>query len=128
MTDTDVAAGGPAQAPISLKDIGGASSAAVGPQVVSATGVQANYDPGPEQERARAIIAYILLGVLVLSVLVMLIAGVVLAADCYMAKSCTNAKDSMTVMTSSVGLIFTPIVGLVGSVIGFYFGAKAAKG
>jgi hypothetical protein len=112
---------------IDLKNIGGHTAGVATPQVKSAAAVEPNYDPAPAQEKARAIIAYILLAVLVLVAIVMLIAALVLAQACYASTDCKNAKDALAVLTNAVGLVFTPIVGLVGSVIGFYFGAKSAS-
>ena len=112
---------------INLKNVRGTSAAATSAQVKTAAAVEPNYDPAPAQERARAIIAYILLAVLVLVAIVMLIAAIVLARDCYASKNCANAKDALAILTNAVGLVFTPIIGLVGSVIGFYFGAKSVS-
>lgn len=104
-------------------------SAAVGsPQVLTPSRVEKDYDPGPEQEKARAKLAYILLAVLVGLVVVQVITGVIGAVDCFLSPNCADAKNALALMNTSISQTFTPIVGLVGSVIGFYFGAKSKDG
>ena len=34
----------------------------------------------------------------------------------------------MAIVTTVMNIIFTPLIGLVGTVIGFYFGSKSAAG
>ncbi len=66
------------------------------------------------QERTRRYIAYGLLGLLV----VLSLAGVI--AMFIDSLELQRVKDVM-------GIIFTSVVGLVGSVVGFYFGARTAE-
>ncbi|KMO12300.1 hypothetical protein [Methylobacterium platani] len=132
--------------PISLKSIGGALkkfgqaavaagaqttdaiSSARSPAIGTAISVQENYNPGRDQERARVRIAYILLAMLGLAVCCILAVGSYLALTCYAGRTCGEAKEAFALLGSTVGLIFTPIVGLVGSAIGFYLGSKSAGG
>lgn len=116
----------PKKTTIALTSVGADGRAASGGQVGTATGIQTGYNPLPDQEKARAYIAYILLGTMVGSIIFIAIAGAILAEDCYTSPKCMSAKESMNIVIQIMSLIFTPIVGLVGSVIGFYFGSKAA--
>lgn len=92
------------------------------------TAVQDNYDPSRDQEKARARIAYILLAMLGLAVACVLVIGSALALTCYAGKTCGGAKEAFALLSATVALIVSPIVGLVGSAIGFYFGSKSAGG
>ena len=65
------------------------------------------------QENTRAIIAFALIGLLTVLV-ISAVVGVFLAAI------------SLERLTHVFGLVFGPVVGLVGTVVGFYFGAKTA--
>ncbi len=114
--------------PIVLKTIGDDSPAVGSPTIGVATSIQGNYDPGRDQEKARVRITYVLLAMLGLAVVCVLAVGCYLALTCYAAKACSDAKDAFALMSATVALIFTPIVGLVGSAIGFYFGSKSAGG
>jgi uncharacterized membrane protein YeaQ/YmgE (transglycosylase-associated protein family) len=76
----------------------------------------------------RQRIAFILLGILGAIVLVEVIASAVFASNCWFFEttkgSCPQAQASLSVLTSAMGTIFTAMVGLVGSVVGFYFGSQ----
>ena len=110
---------------IELVNFPPSAPAPAAPQVGTVAAIEKHYDPAPAQEKARANLAYILLAVLVGLVVVQVIAGVIGAFECYTSPNCASAKDSLAVMNTALGQTFSPIVGLVGSVIGFYFGAKA---
>ena len=112
--------------PIVLKATGEDAPADGPPAFGGATSVQENYDPGRDQEKARVRIAYVLLAMLGLAVVCVLTTGSYLALTCYAGKTCGEAKEALALLSATVALIFTPIVGLVGSAIGFYFGSKSA--
>jgi hypothetical protein len=84
---------------------------AVPPQVQQVGTLLGPQDP---RERTRSWIAFILLGVLVAVVG----ASIVVLFDTSI--QLQRAKDM-------ISLILTPTVGLVGSVVGFYFGAQTAQ-
>ncbi|QRE74270.1 hypothetical protein [Methylobacterium aquaticum] len=113
---------------IVLKTIGDDAPTEGPPTIGVATSVQGNYDPGRDQEKARVRIAYVLLAMLGLAVVCVLATGSYLALTCYAGKTCGEAKEAFALLSGTVALIFTPVVGLVGSAIGFYFGSKSAGG
>jgi hypothetical protein len=67
------------------------------------------------RERFRGWVAVGLIAALVFVILVMTVTG-------------TQQIKSMSDIEQFVGAILTPLVGLVGTVVGFYFGEKAASG
>ena len=72
------------------------------------------FDPGPTRERVRGWLAG---GLSVLLAVIVLGSGVTVAVN----------PKRLTVMVELLKLVFAPVVGLVGSVLGFYFGAQAAS-
>lgn len=86
------------------------------------------YDPAQDQETVRGVIAIGLLVALGIVILFLLVAGSWLAVLCYRGTSCMSATESLGILTNIANIVFTPLVGLVGSVTGFYFGSKAAAG
>jgi hypothetical protein len=89
----------------------------------TATGVS-----GYTLDKTRQLIAFFLLGILALIVLVQVIGSAVFAGDCWffdhVKGSCPQAQASLGVLTSALGSVFTAMIGLVGSVVGFYFGSQ----
>ena len=81
-------------------------------QSVPKGAVKANVDP---REPARRTIAYILLAML--GAIIGVTLAILFLPDTVHLQ---RAKDL-------VGLVLTPIIGLVGSVVGFYFGAQTAQ-
>jgi hypothetical protein len=77
---------------------------------------------------ARRTIAFLLLGMLGTIILVEAIGSAVLATECWVFASpqgsCPAAQSSLAVLTTVLGTVFTAMVGLVGSVVGFYFGSQ----
>jgi hypothetical protein len=74
------------------------------------------YDPNPERENIRGKIAMQLLwlmGGMMLCILLLLVFGVISGVD-----------DVLKL----IGGLLTPVVGLFGAVMGFYFGEKSALG
>ncbi len=46
------------------------------------------------------------------------------AIDCWAFGQCANAKDAYAIISAAMGTVFTAMIGLVGSVVGFYFGSQ----
>jgi hypothetical protein len=111
------------------------------PQVVDLTGEQPaeeelitlplrSYPPTPTpaeetergRERTRGRIAYILIGTLVSIVVATFLYIIWLSADF----SGQSTDDLITMMQSVGTTLLAPLVGLIGAVIGFYFGGQTA--
>lgn len=73
------------------------------------------YDPRRDQEKVRGWFAYIVLAMFVF---------VVLTA---MASAIFASKDAWAQVAAALGLILSPVVGLVGAVTGFYYGEKSGR-
>lgn len=73
------------------------------------------YDPAPEREKKRGLIALILVSAL---------CGIIVFAFAFIS-FVPAASTNIEVLKSVLEIIFAPIVGLVGAVTGFYFGEKA---
>jgi len=84
---------------------------------------------GYSVDATRQWIAFVLLGILGAFVFAEVLATVVLAFDCWVGHDgkCTQEGVAMDLLTRGVGGAFTAIVGLVGSVVGFYFGSQSQK-
>ena len=82
-------------------------------------------------EDTRRRIAYFLLGILTLVVVIEVLGGSILAVNCWLGANangaCPAAQASLSVLTTSLGAVFTAMIGLVGSVVGFYFGSKSTS-
>jgi hypothetical protein len=112
---TNVAAGSPALA--SLPD---ELDLTVKPgEVESAAGLsrleQKLYDPAPERERKRGLIALVLVAAL---------CGIIVLAFAFVFVMPVTATN-IEALKSVLEILFAPIVGLVGAVTGFYFGEKS---
>lgn len=83
---------------------------------------------GLKLEQTRANIAYGLLAILLLVVLFQVISSAALSSGCWVWGSyCPQAEKALSMITSTTQSIFTAMVGLVGSVVGFYFGSKSGR-
>lgn len=122
MSDTNSPSGAVAAPLMSLSSLGAGPPAGALPAAVVMP-----YNPEPQQERTRGYITYALLGTLLLVILFLVAVGALLARDCYVQSSCASAQASLGIITGIMNIVFTPIIGLVGSVIGFYFGAKTTE-
>lgn len=92
------------------------ATAATGPAV-------AVEDYNPEGTRKK--IAYFLLWIMIGVIVVVVLVALMFSVDCWLNTSrCEPAKDALAMLTSSIAPVFTAMVGLVGSVVGFYFGSK----
>jgi hypothetical protein len=82
------------------------------------------YDPGQDRERTRGKIAerlvWTLIG-LIAATFVLLVVNIAVCSGNTCNATVTNLENVKTIIT----LLLTPIVGLVGAVTGFYYGAKS---
>lgn len=84
---------------------------------------------GRRLEATRTYIAYALLAILGAVVLIEVLASAAFANACWMwGSTCKQAQGALAMITSNIQTIFTAMVGLVGSVVGFYFGSKSSGG
>jgi hypothetical protein len=122
----------PPSPPISLAAIG-PSSGGNGGSGSSSPGTATAVTPDYSLDKTRQNIAFFLLGILGFIILIELISSGILATGCWSsaitdaktgAVSCPQAQASLGVLTSVLGTVFTAMVGLVGSVVGFYFGSQ----
>jgi hypothetical protein len=75
----------------------------------------------------RRVIAFILLAILAGVILVEVLGSGVLAVSCWFSETngaCPRGQAALGLLTTALGAIFTAMVGLVGSVVGFYFGSQ----
>lgn len=87
----------------------------------SGTASVENVDLGNTRKRIAYFLLWILVGVIVVIVLV----SVVFSVRCWInPDTCTPAATALNILTSNVAPVFTAMVGLVGSVVGFYFGSR----
>lgn len=81
-----------------------------------------DYSLDSTRKRIAFFLLYIMSGIVALVALVSL----VYSADCWLNGSkCTQAEGALTLLNSGIAPMFTAMVGLVGSVVGFYFGSKS---
>jgi len=79
------------------------------------------YDPEPARDNVRANIAYAMMMLLFVTIL----GGF---AMLYLAWGRDDAAARIEDLSSFIQLIFPPVVAVVGSVTGFYFGASSGRG
>lgn len=113
---------------IDLQSVSGHPQA-VADRVGSATGIQQRYDPTPAQEQTRGWIAVALLVALFVVILFLMTTAGIIAVNCSSSQDkCVSSKETLNIITTVMNIMFTPLIGLVGTVIGFYFGSKASNG
>lgn len=79
----------------------------------------------PELGNTRKTIAYFLLWILVGIIIVVVLVSLVFSFKCWLnATTCSAASTALGILTNTVSPLFTAMVGLVGSVVGFYFGSR----
>lgn len=74
-------------------------------------------------------LAFLLVRILIGVIAVILVVSVTYSIDCWrnaddVGEPCGSAGAALTLLTNSLSPIFTAMIGLVGSVVGFYFGSK----
>jgi lipoprotein signal peptidase len=82
-------------------------------------------EPTKILDATRKGIAYFLLSILVGVILLQVISSTVFAVSCWANNNtCANSNAALQMIVGASGAIFTAMVGLVGSVVGFYFGSQ----
>ena len=84
-----------------------------------------DYDPSEAREKVRGSIAMYLVYLLIAVVILAVFAGVVLSFICAFKDTCAANALDLSGLKTVIEVILTPLIGLVGSVTGFYFGEKA---
>jgi ABC-type dipeptide/oligopeptide/nickel transport system permease component len=76
-------------------------------------------------ERARQRLAFLIVYLLAGVIVVIVVAGVVGGLACWSGGTrCDAVTRSLAVLTNSTSTVFTALIGLTGSIIGFYFGSR----
>lgn len=79
-----------------------------------------------ELDRTRKQLAYRLLWIMIGIIGVIMLMSTIYSVRCWIdGGSCAAATTALGILTGSLSPIFTAMVGLVGSVVGFYFGSKS---
>ncbi len=79
-------------------------------------------------EDTRERIAWMVLATLAGVILLDALVSALLAQGCWTYGRCDRASAALGLLTTTLGTIFTAMIGLVGSVVGFYFGSRKAGG
>jgi len=110
-------------APPARRNVIGQAAAAGG---ASPAGVDKEpYDADRTREKIAYFLLYIMLGIIV----VLLFVALIYSARCWVnAGMCTRSEAALTILTTAITPIFTAMIGLIGSVVGFYFGSKQVSG
>ena len=83
-----------------------------------------DYSLDSTRKRIAFFLLFIMAGIVALVALVSLLYSL----DCWLSRTpgkCTQAEGALTLLNSGIAPMFTAMVGLVGSVVGFYFGSKS---
>jgi len=119
---TKAKAASPTSNSVDLTAIGSSGGKGNPQNIGSPAAVQAGY----ALETTRKNLAYILLALLFLVIVFQTLSGAILGNACWrFVAYCTHAKESLDLVSGATQTVFTAMIGLVGSVIGFYFGSKA---
>lgn len=113
--------------PVDLRTLGGPEAQPADDQAPPRPPETAPYDPGRDRETTRGRIALNLVRTLIGLVAATFGLAIVLTWVCN-GPACSDPAKNMELVRTLVQLLLTPIVGLVGAVIGFYFGAHSTKG
>lgn len=105
-------------------DAGAAEAGAGGGGTPGTPTVVQDFSLDTTRKRIAFFLLYIMAGVIALVALVSLI----YSADCWLNGSkCTQAEGALNLLNSGIAPMFTAMIGLVGSVVGFYFGSKSTS-
>lgn len=89
----------------------------------SPAGVQ-DYSLDSTRKRIAFFLLYLMAGIVALVALVSLF----YSGSCWLDEvPCTQAEGALTLLNTGIAPMFTAMVGLVGSVVGFYFGSKSTS-
>jgi len=77
-------------------------------------------------DSTRKKIAFFLLYIMAAVIALVALVSLFYSANCWMfgGDKCTQATQALTLLNNGVAPMFTAMVGLVGSVVGFYFGSR----
>lgn len=77
-------------------------------------------------DSTRKKIAFFLLYIMAAVIALVALVSLFYSANCWMfgGDKCTQATEALTLLNNGVAPMFTAMVGLVGSVVGFYFGSR----
>jgi len=87
----------------------------------------APFDPAQSREQMRGWIALALVGLLIFVAIYPLAVGSYFAVSCGGGTPCQDNSASFKFLIDVFDKLLAPLIGLVGSVIGFYFGEKAGS-
>ena len=83
-----------------------------------------DYSIDSTRKRIAFFLLYIMAGIVALVAFVSLF----YSGSCWLNGSkCTQAEGALTLLNTGIAPMFTAMVGLVGSVVGFYFGSKSTS-
>jgi uncharacterized membrane protein YeaQ/YmgE (transglycosylase-associated protein family) len=95
------------------------------PRSDTGPGSPARAGPPEDLGKTRRGIAYLLLAMLGAIIAVELIYAMIYSASCFVdAKSCAAGTAAYQLILDGIDPVFTAMIGLVGSVVGFYFGSQ----
>lgn len=79
----------------------------------------------PYIDKTREKIAYLLLAILIGVIAIITLVALIYSASCWFsAAQCAAAQKALPILTDAIQPVFTAMIGIVGSVVGFYFGSK----
>jgi hypothetical protein len=80
-------------------------------------------------DSTRKRIAFFLLFIMAAIVALVALVSLIYSVGCWRGGTaqCTQAEGALTLLNTGIAPMFTAMVGLVGSVVGFYFGSKATS-
>jgi hypothetical protein len=105
----------------SINDAAPPDAGATGGAPAAAGGQLEDFSLDSTRKRIAFFLLYIMSGVIGLVALVSL----VYSANCWFdGTKCTQASQALGLLTNGITPMFTAMVGLVGSVVGFYFGSR----
>lgn len=111
---------------IPLDDVVSQTEARVAAQPGGAESPSGAVPYNPEIDKTRKYIAYFLLWILVGIIVTIVLVTIVYSGRCWNeADTCTAVGPALDMLNTSISPVFTAMVGLVGSVVGFYFGSKS---
>lgn len=83
------------------------------------------YDPSPDREKLRGIIAGTLVFTFVVLIVLVGLTGLLTVSLCHAKDACNTDIAELKTVRAVIELVLTPLVGLVGAVTGFYYGEKS---
>ena len=109
-------------------DVSGFAPASVPTSAQDANIETKPYDPTPDRENVRGLIAQALVWTLVVVIAAVVLSGLITAYACHAKDACSPEAVEIKTLRAVVEIVMTPLIGLVGAVTGFYFGEKSAAG